>query len=70
MTDKGHWGHYSLKGPYGDTCNTVDKIDDAPGVSFAGTEMPNMRRSIKKKEKQIIEEEKLGEINDDYIPQI
>jgi hypothetical protein len=38
-----------LKGPYGDTCNTTDKIADAPDVSIPGTEMPNFRRSFKKK---------------------
>ena len=58
LTAKGHWGHYSLKGPYGDTCNTVDKIEDAPDVSIPGTEMPNFRGSfkakkIKKEEEQI-----------------
>lgn len=58
LTDKGHWGHYSLKGPYGDSCNTLDNIEDADGVSKKGTEMPSrIALHLKKKlEKKVAEE--------------
>jgi hypothetical protein len=52
LTEKGHWGHYSLRGPYGKSCNTVDEIDDGPGVSFEGTEMAKFRRKRNQEDKK------------------
>ena len=59
LTDKGHWGHYTLKGPYGDSCNIIDGIEDAPGVGFEGTEMPIAK--VKENHRKKMEEMKQRE---------
>jgi hypothetical protein len=38
-----------MKGPYGDTCNTIDKVKDDPGSSFEGTEMQVKVADLEKK---------------------
>jgi hypothetical protein len=52
LTNKGHQGHFLLKGPYGDTCNTLDKIDEPSDVGLVGTEMPHrVKEALRKRAK-------------------
>ena len=67
LTDKGHWGHYSLKGPYGDSCNTLDGIEDAEGVSKKGTEMPS-RIALHRKKK--VEAQQMEEVEEEQKSQV
>ena len=58
LTNKGHQGHYNLKGPYGDTCNTLDKIEDGEGVAIPGTEMPErVAKALKERQRKLEEKE-------------
>lgn len=53
LTEKGHQGHYGLKGPYGDTCNSLDNIKDPHGSSFPGTEMPlRMKEALVRRDRE------------------
>ena len=69
LTDKGHWGHYTLKGPYGDTCNTLDKIEDAEGVAIEGTELVKLLSKSDVKNEKGQKPAKVEEEKKDEIPQ-